>query len=81
MVSNKKTIIRAIREENNVVKNILEPEYHGDPFRGDKGVFTWRNYGTDIIEVLNSVGFEAYIDNVYVKEINDFMPVIVAKKN
>ena len=81
MVSNKKTIIRAIRDENNVVKNILEPEYHGDPFRGDKGVFTWRNYGTDIIEVLNSVGFEAYIDNVYVKEINDFMPVIVAKKN
>ena len=41
-----------INISNNVVKNILEPEYHGDPFRGDKGVFTWRNYGTDIIEVL-----------------------------
>lgn len=81
MISNKKTIIRAIRDENNIIKNLLEPEYHGDPFKGDRGVFTWRNYGTDIIEVLNSIGFEAHIDNIYVKEVNDFMPVIVAKKN
>ncbi len=79
--SNKKTVIRAIRDKNDEVKNILPPEYHGDPVLGDKGAFTWRNYSsTEILEVLKQAGFVAHIENIFLKEINNTMPVIVAKK-
>ena len=80
LVTNKKTIIRAKRKDDGSINNFLEPEYHGDPFRGDKGVFTWRNYGTDIVDLLKFVGFYAEIKEIYLNEINDYIPIIVAKK-
>jgi len=55
------TIIRAERAANGTIKHLLPPEYHGDPRQGLGGVFTWRNYGRDIVKQLRTVGFEAEI--------------------
>ncbi len=38
-------------------KNILPEEYHSDSLRGERQVFCYRNYGTDIIQRLEQAGF------------------------
>ena len=39
------------------VLHFLPAEYHGDRFRGNRGVLCFRNYGMDILERLLSAGF------------------------
>lgn len=79
-VKTKKTLERAKRRKDGTINYILAPLYHGDPFRGASGVFTWRSYGADIIEKLTKIGFEANIELTFLKEINESMPVVVAQK-
>lgn len=38
-------------------EQILPPEYHSDSLRGVSKVFCYRNYGLDIVDRLESVGF------------------------
>ena len=80
LTTNKFTKQRALRDKNNEIIHLLPEEYHGDPFRGDKGVFTWRNYGTDILDLLRKIGFSAEIIEVHTKETGYYIPVISAKK-
>ncbi len=42
--------------ENGELVHILSPEYHGDHLR-NKGILAFRNYGTDIKLLLESIGF------------------------
>ena len=79
MMNSKKTIIRARRNEKSEIENFLDPEYHSDPFRGEN-IFTWRNYGTDITDTLNLLGFTSEIKEIFLEDINEAMPVIIAKK-
>ena len=79
-INRPKTIIRARRDDDGNIINHHPPEYHGDPFRGEAGVFTWRNYGTDILGLLNKIGFDASVNLVELAELDEPMPVIVAKK-
>lgn len=51
-----KTIERAI-VINGSVQHLLEPEYHGDSFRGYGKVLCFRNYGLDILQKLRDAGF------------------------
>lgn len=76
----KKTKIRAIRISNSNIKYLCAKEYHGDPFRGERGVFTWRNYGVDILGKLENIGFETSISNVTLPNIDEPMPVFVVRK-
>jgi SAM-dependent methyltransferase len=42
--------------ENGELVHMLPPEYHGDHLR-NKGILAFRNYGTDIKPLLESIGF------------------------
>lgn len=75
------TILRAERAADGRINYLLEPEYHDDPFRGEKNVFTWRNYGTDLIDSLNDIGFKATLEKVNLPNISEPMPIIVAEKS
>ena len=75
----KKTTIRAIRESDGNIKQLCIPEYHDD-HRGEKSVFTWRNYGIDIMEKLATIGFDSRLSNVMLPNLDEPMPVFVACK-
>jgi SAM-dependent methyltransferase len=47
-LENAPTLVRARRKADGSLEHLAPAEYHGDPFRGSAGVFTWRTYGTDI---------------------------------
>ena len=79
-VERQKTLIRAKRNRKGAISHYHTPEYHGDPFRGDGGVFTWRNYGLDILQLLSEIGFVASVREVSLDELDKPMPVIVAHK-
>ena len=79
-VERTKTILRAKRKPNKTISHFHPPEYHGDPFRGDGGVFTWRNYGIDILDLLSDIGFVASVEEILLGELEKPMPVIVARK-
>ena len=57
----------------------MTPEYQGDPFRGEGGVFTWRNYGLDIVEVMGRAGLQAEARYVPIP-MGVRLPVIVGRK-
>lgn len=72
------TQIRAVRE-GGVVRHLLPPEYHGDPFRGAAGVFTWRNYGFDLPQIMERAGLRAHVEAVPVEGVKHHLArVIVA---
>ena len=75
----RKTSLRARRRPDGSIEHLMTPEYHGDPFRGDAGVFTWRNYGTDIVEVMGRAGLQAEVRYVTVP-MGVRLPVIVGRK-
>ena len=50
------TVTRAVIE-NGEIKCLLSPEYHDDSIRGDKRVLVYRDYGRDILQKLERVGF------------------------
>jgi SAM-dependent methyltransferase len=52
------TVERASLIDGKVV-NLLEPEYHGDPFSENESILCFRNYGEDIIDRLISAGFSS----------------------
>lgn len=54
---NKTTVERAYKKDEKIVY-ILPPEYHGDRIRGTGRVLTFRNYGMDIKNRLESIGFK-----------------------
>lgn len=53
--------IERTRTEGRTVVHILPPEYHSDRLRGRGKVLAFRNYGLDITDRLESVGFKADI--------------------
>jgi SAM-dependent methyltransferase len=55
------TLLRAKRLVDGSIQHLAPPEYHGDPFRGSAGVFTWRTYGTDIAERTALAGLRARV--------------------
>jgi len=76
-----KTVDRAIFEEGKIV-HLLEPEYHDDSIRGVGKVLVFRDYGHDIVEKLQTIGF-AGIDIVEEFDCAGFgyrKSVIVARK-
>ena len=46
----------------------LPPEYHSDRIRGERKVFVYRNYGLDIKQKLEAVGFSVDIKNIESKK-------------
>lgn len=78
--STAKTVERAARRDDGTIEHFMTPEYHGDPFRGSAGVFTWRTYGTDIAGRMRSAGLIARIEPVQVSGLRGGrLPVIVAQ--
>lgn len=55
------TVERACIRDGEVV-HILPPQYHDDRIRGRRRVLAFRNYGLDIEERLESVGFKVKIN-------------------
>lgn len=45
------------RLRSGVIEHLLEPCWHGDPFRHGAGVLAFRDYGHDIAERLSAAGF------------------------
>lgn len=74
----KKTQVRAVRRGGSI-EHLLPPEYHSDPWRPD-GVFTWRNYGPDIVDVMASAGLRSHIEKVQVSGVQRLFPVIVGRR-
>ncbi|MEI7480628.1 MAG: methyltransferase domain-containing protein [bacterium] len=74
------TVERAYIENGKVI-SILEPEIHGDHLRGG-GILAYRNYGKDIVERLEKVGFrEAGIKTITdIKHGIHKSHVVIAKK-
>lgn len=72
----KHTQIRAVRRNGNI-EHLLPPEYHSDPWHPN-GVFTWRNYGPDIINSLAKAGLQGEIRKIKVSGLDGSMPVIIA---
>lgn len=70
------TIIRARRKSDGSIENLCEPEYHSDPWHPG-GIFTWRNYGPDIVQTMERAGLRARVEHVRVSGLNSTMPVIV----
>ena len=60
--------------------DLLPPEYHGDRLRGDT-IFTWRNYGRDIVQRLQGAGFaSAGIEWPRRKLFGHAQPIVIARK-
>ncbi|WP_162906879.1 class I SAM-dependent methyltransferase [Algihabitans albus] len=74
------TKLRARREPDGSIHDVLLPEYHGDPFAGDGGVFTWRNYGSDLLDLLGQIGFRASPKHVALPKLPEPMSVFVAQR-
>jgi len=75
-----KTIIRAHRLGDGSIQHLEEPEYHADPFRGHN-VFTWRNYGADLVAILANHGLRGKVKDVDVAGFHGQFPVIIASKD
>jgi SAM-dependent methyltransferase len=76
------TLIRGVRAADGSITNVLPPEYHGDPFRGSAGVYTWRTYGADIVDRIASAGMSARVAQVRVAGLKRFTsPVVVAHRS
>jgi len=70
------TIIRARRLEDGSIEHLKPPEYHSDPWNPD-GVFTWRNYGPDIVLTMASAGLRAEVRKVRVSGLEHEMPIVI----
>lgn len=73
------TIVRAVRDEDGTIRHLHQPEYHSDPWR-TKGVFTWRNYGSDITERMECAGLLGEVRVVRVSGTSTPMHVMVAHR-
>ena len=63
-VNSGKNIIRAIIE-NNKVKHILPPEYHGDPINSE-GCLCFQYFGWELMDILKEINYsEAYASLLY----------------
>ena len=60
LLDSEKTIERA-RIEDGKIRHYLSPEFHSDRFRGKNKVLAFRNYGLNIQQKLESIGFSAKI--------------------
>jgi SAM-dependent methyltransferase len=75
-----RTVIRAKRQPDGSIAHLEYPEYHADPFRGDGAVFTWRNYGRDIVDTLRSAGLVGVVNHVDIAGFDGAFPVVVAQR-
>lgn len=80
-MSQDETIERASLGLDGKITHHLPPGYHGDRIRGRGAVLAFRNYGVDILERLNDVGFESKVITVnkFANSIVD-QPVVLARK-
>jgi len=51
------TIERARLHEGRKIEHLLSPQYHRDPVRGYKRILVYRDYGRDIVQRLENLGF------------------------
>lgn len=79
-----RTVSRARRADDGTRTDLLPPEYHGDPVRGERGVFTWRTFGADTAELLAGMGFDAALVPVDLPELPPdaarWRPLVVLRK-
>lgn len=71
------TLIRGKRADDGSLVHLETPEYHGDPMRG-MAVYTWRTYGTDIVERMQRGGLTGCVNMVATPGVPLCSPVIVA---
>jgi SAM-dependent methyltransferase len=74
------TYPRGVRLDDGSIRHLMPPEYHGDPFRGEAGVYTWRNYGRDIVDIMASSGLAAEVRQLRVSGMRGRLPVVVAQR-
>lgn len=55
------TVERCVLRADGSLEHRLPPEYHGDRIRGQGRVLAFRNYGRDIVDRMNAVGFATKI--------------------
>lgn len=72
------TIARAERDAGGEIRHLKPPEYHSDPWHPN-GVFTWRNYGPDIVDIMTRSGFAAEVRKVRVSGLDCEMPIVVGR--
>lgn len=70
-LSRERTVQRARRTEDGARIDLLPPEFHGDPVRGERGVFTWRTFGADTPALFADMGFEAALVPADLPELSD----------
>ena len=49
--------IRAMVKSDGAIEHLLEPEYHGDPVHGDKGILCYQYFGWEMFDRLIKLGF------------------------
>lgn len=76
------TVQRAKLGRHGEMEHLLAPEYHGDPISSSGKILAFRNYGYDILNLLESVGFKSA--QIVSPDLPDFWgikrQVIVAQK-
>lgn len=74
------TIHRAKRQSDGAIEHFEEPEYHTDPFRGERGVFSWRNNGAGAVDTMARCGLDAEVRHVTFGSLAHLsVPMIVGK--
>jgi SAM-dependent methyltransferase len=76
------TTVERARIEGGEIVHLRPPTYHDDQIRGEGRVLVYRDYGTDIVQRLEAVGFcQARIVEAGDPSANDHrLPVLVARK-
>ena len=49
--------IRALLNADNTIVYLMQPEYHGDPVRGETGILVYTIFANEMIEKLEKIGF------------------------
>jgi SAM-dependent methyltransferase len=73
------TLTRAI-QRGSAIEHLLEPEFHSDRLRGRGKVLCFRNYGADIVQRLEAIGFAARIETPARRWFGHVRPVVVAER-
>jgi ubiquinone/menaquinone biosynthesis C-methylase UbiE len=75
-----KSVTRAIIGTTKELKHILDPIHHGDPIRSE-GALVFSDFGRDLIDTLNSTGFEVEIcERHYPRYRGGYNAVFLTKK-
>jgi len=80
LYGDRKTRKKALMEDGKIVQ-LLPPEYHGDPIRGE--ILVFNEFGTDLCDILGKVGFQSEIiiaDKKDEKKLGIYMSIVLRSR-